>query len=134
MYDPTKTFRTWLLTDSATVALIADRIVGPDLPEGSNPKLLAWMVLRTRGGRGQHPEAPIAYPSIQMSCYAPTAEQAWALYQTAKSFVHGKTGVDLGAAGFVLSCLEEVQGQEFTDPDTGWPTVVAFFGATMRAA
>jgi hypothetical protein len=47
--------------------------------------------------------------------------------------VHGAENVNRGADGYIVCAQEEVQGQDVTDPDTGWPTVVAFFAVTMRA-
>lgn len=133
MIDPIKAFRGWLLQSTPLTNLVGDFVCCPDLPEKFDAMAgMKALVILVRGGSSQI-EVPIIEPSIQIKAWALKGPDARAIYAAAYDQVHGKCMVNLGADGFVLSCYEEQQGQDITDPDTGWATVVASFRLTMRA-
>lgn len=149
MADANILVQNFLLQDSALVALLGGQnIFSGDLPEKYNPELGAagaqnvWPDLGTNGpaitvcteGGAAHPEIPMAADRVKVRVWCginqfPVARR---IYNELQKFLHGPCMVDLGSDGFILSSLEVVRGQDLTDPDTGWATVISFFRITAR--
>jgi hypothetical protein len=134
MIDTNAAFRSWLLQSDAIQAMTEGRVYCPDLPEGIDPSNGVAITFQRRGGNADL-YLPIVSPSITVKCWAgrDQAVQANQLYRAVFDQVHGQNNVNLADLGYVLSCFEQVQGQDVTDPDTGWATVVTFFQLTMRS-
>ncbi|HWR36372.1 MAG TPA: hypothetical protein VN622_10935 [Clostridia bacterium] len=135
MIDSNAALRAWLLSDPAIVALVGGRVYWPTLPQDHLPERDGLAItVSTRGGRSDA-EMPIINPSVQIETWAPAGEHVRAreVYRAIYDLLHGACGIDLGANGYVLSCLEEVQGQDSIDPETKWATVLSFYRLMMRA-
>jgi hypothetical protein len=112
------------------------RIYAGHLPVGFDTKYGPGVVIRvgsgaatgTSGGSA-HPEAPILNPRLQHTVYGLgnyyTVPRQ--VYRATFDWWHGRTNIDLGDAGYVLSCLEQVEGQDIPDPHTNQATVVSFW-------
>jgi hypothetical protein len=156
MIDVNNLLRTWLLTDplnnqaNPVIELLTNlfspgapppnntpnRIYSGHLPPGFDPTFGPGIVVRvgsgtstgTAGGSAEA-EAPILNPRMQISVfgdgndYTTTRE----VYRSIFDWIHGKTNVDLGDAGYVLTCLEQVEGQDIPDAHTGKATVVSYW-------
>jgi hypothetical protein len=154
--DVTLLAMTWLMTDplngeaNPVLALLnsmfttggaspndtPNRVYDSHLPVGFDAKYGPGIVVRvgvgtatgTTGGSA-HPEAPILNPRLQLTVYglgnyySPPRQ----VYRAIFDWMHQKTNVDLGAAGYVLSCLEQVEGQAVADPHTGQATIVSYW-------
>lgn len=59
-------------------------------------------------------------------------KEARTLYGVVQAWLHGKTKIVL-TSGTIVSCLEVAAGQDVTDPDTGWATVVSVFELLIRS-
>jgi hypothetical protein len=143
MIDSNLTFATWLRTNAALTALLGDAIgVSPAvpaiycgmLPETYRPEVNGCAITFSTGGGLGDPEVPIVSPRVQVECWAPalSSQQARAIYRALYDLIAGQNSIDLGAAGYVLSCIEEVQGQDLTDPDTQWTSVLCYYRLTLR--
>lgn len=154
MIDPNFLLRNWLLTPSLVIdgvdtlnpVLAAldneDNVFAGRLPENFNPGFLndgLAIVVRV-GGSGTttggiaHAEIPIFDPRMQITVWAGLNE-----FQLARSvdgpifdWIHGKTNIDLGNAGYVMTCLNQVLGQDIQDPKTALATVVSFYHLKLR--
>ncbi len=134
MIDTNATFRSWLTTSAAIVALVGDNINCPDLPAGANPAAgEKWISFFSRGGTADL-YVPFLTSALQLKAWARTAVEAREIYRAVFDLVHGASAVDLGVDGFIVCAWEQVQGQDLSDPDTGWATVLAFFDVTIRNA
>ncbi len=85
-----------------------------------------------RGGtsRGKTPQVN---PSYQFKCYGGTSSHgdAETVYRALWDRLAGKE-MQMTASGMILQAEEEVMGQTLTDPDSGWPFVLAIFRIKMR--
>jgi hypothetical protein len=136
MIDSNAVFRKWHLQSATVAELAGDRVYCPMFPEGYDPGVNGIaLTFNTRGGTADL-DVPLITPSFQVRAWAPASEprRARELYRAVFDLVHGAMAVDLGADGYILWAREQVQGQDLTDPDTGWATVLAYFEAMMRAA
>jgi len=156
MIDTNLLLRTWLLTDplngeaNPVLVLLNElftpgapppndtplRIYSGHLPVGFDPTFGPGIVVRggtgtatgTSGGSA-HPEAPILNPRKQLTVfgdgndYTTTAQ----IYRDCFDWLHQRTNVDLGDAGYVLACLEQVEGQDIPDAHTGKATNVSYW-------
>jgi hypothetical protein len=131
MIDANALLRRWI-----SEGLNTQRVSATVLPQyeaatddGFNPQSGPWIVISTRGGLA-HPEAPIITPSLTVRVWAGfnQFDVARARYLEVFDLIHQQTSVDFGDDGYVISCSEEVQGQDVTDPETGYATVIADFG------
>jgi hypothetical protein len=139
MIDLNLAVLTWLKASPALAALVGTNIFSPVLPEGfsamassaPDPAQRA-VVVRKRGGYSETEVPPVFDPSFAIECWAMEAPDAQQIYGVIRDLMHGATSVDLGSAGFVILCLEEVPGQDVTDPVTGWPMVFAYYHVRLR--
>jgi hypothetical protein len=127
--------RAWLLGQSSITSLLGTNQGGsiyaaPDLPKNFDPSLGAGIQIFTAGGPPPHSEIPtIVDEKIQVKIWANVEQYTLAktVYLAVQTVMRGACGVDLNPNGFVIRCLELTPGQEITDPDTGWATVLAFY-------
>jgi hypothetical protein len=144
MIDSNAAFVAWISQSTALTGLLGAAMgiqPGPPaiycgmLPEGYKPEVNGRAItFATRGGPGADPEVPIISPSIQVECWAPAlcSQQAREVYRALFDQIAGKCNINLGANGYILSCIEEVHGQDLTDPDTQWTSVLAYYRLTLR--
>jgi hypothetical protein len=148
--------RTWLLTDplngqpNPVLALLTSlftpgaaapnntpqRIYSGHLPAGFDTKFGPGVVVGVGGGTATgttggsaHPEAPILNPRMRITVFGTNNDYTTTrqVYRAIWDWIHGKTNINLGDAGFVLACLEQVEGQDVPDVHTGQATVVSWF-------
>jgi hypothetical protein len=111
------------------------------LPEQYNPKQTGHglAIVVTVGGSGMtvggvaHTEIPIIDPRMQVKVWAGNNEfvRARQLDGAIFDWIHAKTSLDFSGIGFVLSSLNQVLGQDITDP-SGLVTVVSWYHLTLR--
>jgi hypothetical protein len=150
LIDANLLLRTWLLTpaingvQNPALAVLTNptNIFAGHLPPGVDTSVEPAIVVRNGGGTASatgggtaHPEIPIIRPRMQITawCGPNQFQLARQLYGAIFDWMQGKTAIDLGAAGFVMSSLEETEGQDVTDPHTGFATVVSFWNLLLRA-
>jgi len=111
------------------------------LPEKYSPKSEAngpAIVVRVGGsgvtsGGVAHTEIPIIDPRMQITVWAGNNlfELAHALDGAIFDWIHAKASIDFGDSGFVIAALNQVLGQDITDP-SGLATVVSWYHLTLR--
>ena len=111
------------------------------LPEKYNPKQTGngMAIVVMVGGSGTtvggvaHTEMPIIDPRMQVKVWAGNNEfvRARQLDGAIFDWIHAKTSLDFAGIGFVLSSLNQVLGQDITDP-SGLVTVVSWYHLTLR--
>lgn len=140
MIDSTLLLRQWLLTCTDLTALLPDRsgtksIYCGDLPQGVDPEIDGPAItLYVRGG-DVHNDAPIVNASIQIRVWAGINKVLLArrVYGVLHDFIYGKNNVAVDTYGVVMSCLCSALGQDVTDPDASWATIVSFYELQARA-
>lgn len=137
MVNPNELFRAWLLTLPLGLPQRDDTgsVYTVNLPEYWDPKDGPGLVIGVRGGNAHAEILGLIKPSFQVRVWAGPNEQdvAWKVYGKIFDSCHGVCNVNLNADGFILSCLETVTGQDVTDPDSGYATVIGFFDLQMRS-
>jgi hypothetical protein len=112
------------------------RVYAGHLPVGFDTKYGPGIVVRVGGGTASgtaggsaHPEAPILNPRMQITVYGTGNfyEVPRRIYRAIFDWMHQRTGVDFGSLGYVLSCLEQVEGQDIADPHTNQATIVSYW-------
>jgi hypothetical protein len=108
-------------------------VYGGALPENIDPTSNPVVVVHSRGGT-THPEMPISDMSIMVTCWAGMNQfkLARALYGQVFRTLHGITDMDFGVDGCIIRCIEELPGQDVTDPDAGYATVVSAYTMMIR--
>lgn len=156
MIDVNLLLRTWLLTDplngvaNPVIELLTslftpgapapnntpNRIYSGHLPPGFDPTFGPGIVVRVGSGSSSgttggsaHPEAPILNPRMGITIFGDGNDYTTTrqVYRAIFDWIHGKTNVDLGDAGYVLTCLEQVEGQDVPDLHTGKATIVSYW-------
>lgn len=144
MIDTNAVIQAYLKADVGIHALVADRIYCPRLIENA---VLPAIGFFTRGGSRANPHIPpLLSPSKQFDCWAKTEEVAGveikgsitarAVYRALYDALQGiqNVKVTIGATDFyILSAIEEVQGQDLVDVDIqGYFRVLTFFEIIVR--
>lgn len=138
MIDTNILVRTWLAADTALLSLLGRDEAGDpylfagQLPKDFNPGNGIAVTLKVAGGTSDH-ETPIVRPRVQVTVWADVDryQDAREVYREVHDWLHAKNMVDFGDLGTVLSSVEESHGQDITDPDTAWATVVVFFNMVI---
>jgi hypothetical protein len=127
MTDENKALRDFLLTNVALVALVRTRIwAGTDTPAaGYKPADGGAVCFKVRGGSPDYSDV-LLDPSIQFKCYGATTVEAREVYAALYNALHQ------AHAWIMRAAWCDVLGQDLTEPETGWPFVLAFF--TVRIA
>src|SRR4051812_19359406 len=109
-------------------------IYAGDLPERFDPLLGAAIQIQTVGGIPHSEVLPLLDERKQVRVWAGIEQYALArqIYGAVRDLIHGGQNVDFGADGHVIRCIEVTSGQDVTDPDTGWATVLAFYQLMAR--
>ncbi len=144
MIDPNLALVTWLAQSAALTALVKNQQIGgklPDslifcgmLPEGYKPEVNGCAITFACSGGNVPSEVPIISPRVQIECWAPQLrnQEARAVYGAVCDLIANKNNIDLGANGYILSSIVEVFGQDLTDPDTQWASVLGYFRLMLR--
>ena len=149
MIDPIKLIQR-RLTDPAGPVLAAlgnqSNIFGGHLPVGFNPSVSGEAIV-VRGGTGSasvtgggsaHLYAPMITPRMQVTVWSGKEiqdfERARAIYGVIFDWLHFVENVDLAPDGFIQQLYEMTEGQDVTDPETKYATVVSFWALHARAS
>ena len=126
----------------ALIGLVGARIYSPRLPENATLPAIGFF---TRGGTSTPYIPDLPSPSVQFDCWAKTKEVAGveipgsiparqvyrALYDALQGIENIK--VTIGAIDYyILSAIEEVQGQDLQDEIQGYYRVLTFFQIMVR--
>ena len=133
MLDTNAVIRTHLAADPGLIALVGTRIYCPRLPEKATLPALGFFV---RGGTS-NPHIPvIPSPSVQFDCWADDAIEARQIYRALYDALQGiqNVKVTIGATDYyIMSAVEEVQGQDLQDQDIpNYFRVLTFFSIMIR--
>ena len=127
--------RTHLLLDAGLIALVADRIYAPNLPQNVTLPAIALFV---RGGVATPYIPGTPEPSFQITCWADRAANAREVYDAVYNCLQGiqNTDVVVGVDTYqIMSAIEETQGQDLQDPDAlNYFKTLGFFKVLMRAS
>lgn len=99
-------------------------------PENDRPAL----VVTVKAGQ-THSEMPTAKFQMQVTAWAGINQFALARRASydAWTAVRDIQNVDYGADGFIITLYETTPGQQVTDPDTGWATVISTYELQARS-
>lgn len=133
MVDTNVLVRQYLLQNSTLLALLGPYQVMGHLPEKFNPLSGPIVVVNTEGGNA-HPEIPIQTQRVKIRVWAGVDgyQIARQVYGVVHDWLHGQNDLDFGDFGTILASIETVTGQDITDPDSGWATVLAYYDVTVR--
>ena len=131
--DTNSIIRTYLTTSSTKVdpliALVGTRIYCPRLPENAALPAVGFF---TRGGSATPYIPDMPNPSVQFDCWADDPIEARSIYLALYDALQGIQNVAVGS-NYILSAIEEVQGQDLVDmeiPD--YFRVLTFFSILIR--
>ena len=131
--DTNSIIRTYLTTSSTKVdpliALVGARIYCPRLPENHTLPAIGYF---TRGGSATPYIPDMPNPSVQFDCWADDPIEARSIYLALYDALQGIQNVAVGS-NYILSAIEEVQGQDLVDmeiPD--YFRVLTFFSILIR--
>lgn len=141
MVDTNVLIRDWFLSKSAiTNAIGTGNINGGiyvgDLPESFDAALGPGITISTVSGPPQNPEIPtVVEERIQIRFWA--NEELWDVARQLYGLIFDLTVdsymIDRGDKGFIIEFHITTPGQNVTDPDDGWATVLAFADITARS-
>jgi hypothetical protein len=135
MDDTNAITRAYLVTQAALTALVggaSPRIHCPSLPEGTVLPAISYF---TRGGGSTPYIPPIVEPSVQFSCWADNPITARQIYGKLYDALQGiqNIAVTIGATTYyILSAIEEVQGQDLQEEIPNYFRVLTFFRIKIR--
>ena len=128
MVDTNSTIRAYLAADPGLIALVVDRIYCPKLPEGASLPAIGFF---TRGGISTPYIPGWLSPSVQFDCWATSNIIARQVYRALYDSLQGIQNVAVGS-NYILSAIEEVQGQDLQDEVQGYFRVITFFQIMVR--
>jgi hypothetical protein len=124
-----------LLIAGGTVlsTLVGDRVYNPQVPpDFANDA--PTIALHRAGGTSEH-----AHPQYEttywVKCFGGTNshEEANQVYEALQSCLQRQSTTGLPtASGVVMSCREEITGQDLFDPGSGWPYVLSLWRFKTR--
>ena len=139
--DTNKIISTFLKAQTALTDVVEDRIHCPRLPENETLPALGFF---TRGGTSTPYIQGIVTPSVQFDCWAKDVEGGLAgplgarliyraLYDVLQGIQNQKVTVD-DSDYYIMSAIEEVQGQDLVDMEIpNYFRVLTFFSIMIRA-
>lgn len=130
MKDGCVLMRAMLLADSTFFAALGSgKVFVGVLPAGHDTKTANYVTIEAQGGN-PHPEILDRLDQhVQIRVWGKVDghSEVRALYLALRTMAHGAQQKRIGSDGIISCCLEVVSGQDVTDPDTGWATMVAFY-------
>jgi hypothetical protein len=134
--DVNAVVRKYLVTASAEtnalIALVGTKIFVPRLPENTE---LPAVSLFVRGGRSTPYVPDLVSPSFQVDSWADDPIEARAVYRALYSALQGIQNIKVTIAPtdyYIMSAIEEVQGQDLVDEIPGYFRVLSFFSIMVR--
>ena len=129
MVDSNSVIRAHLAADTGIIALVGTSIYCPRLPEGASPPAIG---LFTRGGTSTPYIPGMPNPSVQIDCWADDPIEARQIYRAVYDALQGIQNVAVGS-NYILSAIEEVQGQDMVDNDIpNYFRVLSFWSIMIR--
>jgi hypothetical protein len=132
MTDSNAVIRSYLAANAGLVALVGARIFSPRLPENCALPALGFF---TRGGVNNPHIEPLLLPSKQFDCWGSSPIIARQVYRGLYDALQGIQNIKVTIAGtdyYILSAIEEVQGQDLQDEVQGYFRVLTFFQIMVR--
>jgi len=132
--DTNAVIRSYLTTSSTKVdpliALVSDQIYCPRLKENATLPAVSYF---TRGGTSNPHIEKIVSPSVQFNCWADNPIDAREVYRALFNALQGIQMVKVGSY-YIMSAIEEVQGQDLVDVDIpNYFSVLVFYEIMVRA-
>lgn len=129
MVDTNAVIKAYLATDTALAALVGTRIYCPNLPENADLPAIGFF---TRGGTSTPYIPGMPAPSVQFDCWADDPIDAREVYRALYDCLQGIQNVAVGS-NYILSAIEEVQGQDLVDEEIpNYFRVLTFFEIMVR--
>ena len=129
--DTNEVILAYLLTQPVAT-LVSDRIMSPRLYENCDLPAISFF---TRGGTSTPYIPGIPTPSVQFDCWADNPIEAREVYRSLYDALQGIQNVKVTIPPtdyYILSALEEIQGQDLIDEIQGYFRVLAFFELKIR--
>ena len=128
--DVNAIIKTYLATCATLTALVSTRIYCPRLPENATLPAVSYFV---RGGTSTPYIPGVINPSIQFDCWADDPIDAREVYRKLYDNLQGIQNQQVGSY-YIMSAIEEVQGQDLVDTEIqNYFRVLAFFEIMIRA-
>lgn len=134
MVDVLRIVQLWLLGESSVTDLLGTNPAGSiyggsDLPEKFDPELGPAVQVTLAGGTVHAEIIGETMSRVQVKAWANVNEYKLAheLFRAVYAVMHGANMVDFGDDGRILSCQATTPGQDVTDPDVSWVSVLGFF-------
>ena len=142
--DTNEIIRAHLAANAGLIALVSDRIYCPRLPENAALPAVGFF---TRGGTSNPYIPDMPAPSVQFDCWAKDVEvggvvttsgpilarQVYRALYDALQGIQNTTVTISGTDYFILSAIEEVQGQDLVDIEIPkYLRVLTFFEIMIR--
>ena len=133
MIDSNTIVNAYLSVDPGLVALVGARIYTPRLPERAGLPAIGFF---TRGGTNNPHIEPLLNPSKQFDCWGSNPIIARQVYRALYDALQGIERTKVSIAGtdyYILSAIEEVQGQDLVDAEIpNYFRVLTFFQIMVR--
>lgn len=135
--DTDEIIKTYLDTCGTLTALVTvppvKQIYCPRLPENVDLSVKPAVSFFTRGGTSTPYIPGIVNPSVQFDCWADNLITAREVYRALYDNLQGIQNVSVGAY-YIMSAIEEVQGQDLIDMEIpNYFRVLTFFNIMIRA-
>lgn len=145
MVDARILVRMWLLAQSSITSALglpnanpgSSIYAAPDLPKLFLPSVGPCVQIHSVGGPPPHPEIlTVVDEKLQVRVWANKEQYTLArqVYAAVRDVMHGACSVDVNPHGFVIRCLEVMPGQDLSDPDDGYASVVGTYQLMARAS
>ncbi len=133
MIDSDAIVKAYLDTCATLTALVGTHIYCPRAPENAT---LPYVTFFSRGGTSTPYIPDLPNPSVQFDCWADDPIEARQVYRALYDNLQGiqNTPVVIGVnTYYILSAIEEVQGQDLVDTDIqGYFRTLTFFSIMIR--
>ncbi len=128
--DTNKIIRDYLIKQTVLTGIATGGIFCPRLPEKTTLPAISFF---TRGGTSTPYIPGIPSPSVQFDCWADNPITARQVYRALYDALQGIQNVKVGAY-YIMSAIEEIQGQDLVDVDIpDYFRVLTFFSIMIRA-
>lgn len=137
MVDHKKLVKQFLDAQTSVTSLLGNiGVHAGDLPQKFDPlnsPETSPCVTIARDGGTSFENAPIKTARMRVKVWAGRDEQLKAsnVYAAIFDALDGQTSVQL-ADGFIITAYEDVAGQDLTDPEEGWATVLSYWSVMAR--
>ena len=121
-------------TGSSLYGLVGTGVYSPRLPKEIDGSTTACIAFNSLGGNSLGGNDVTMDPSFQIRCYGGSYDpiDAHSVYLALHERLHGAHNSAV-TGGVLMAGVEEMQGQDLTEPDTLWPVVVTFYRVICRS-